>query len=76
MTDITATYLGGLDGIIVAALPSGRTLTLYRGEPAAVLASEVDALASHPEVEVDVDLGPNTDVPDSPAQHDTDREVD
>lgn len=67
-----ATYLGGLDSIVVASLPSGRSLTMSRGEPVQILASEVDSLGSHPDIEVDVDLGATSD---SPAQQD-DQEVD
>jgi len=48
---LVATYEGGLDGVVVA-LPSGRVLTFERGESHEILASEHDALATHPEFTV------------------------
>lgn len=44
----TATYVGGMDGVVVS-LPSGRVLTFQRGETLEIMASEQSALAAHPE---------------------------
>ena len=47
-TKLTATYVGGMAGVIVT-LPSGRSLTFERGDTLEIMASERSALASHPE---------------------------
>lgn len=49
---LVATYVGGMDGAVVPALPSGRTLTLPRNEPVDVWANEAEHLAAHPEIQV------------------------
>lgn len=47
-TKLTATYVGGMAGVIVS-LPSGRSLTFERGDTLDIMASERSALAAHPE---------------------------
>lgn len=43
-----ATYVGGMDGIMVH-LASGRTLSFERGGSHPIMASEATAFAAHPE---------------------------
>lgn len=43
-----ATYVGGMDGIMVH-LASGRTLSFERGGSHPIMASEAPAFAAHPE---------------------------
>lgn len=45
---ITGTYDGALDAVVVI-LPSGRRLTIAKGESVELLANEAEALAENPE---------------------------
>jgi hypothetical protein len=59
--NVTATYTGGLPGVVVA-LPSGRTLEFVKGKAVPILASEVEALANHPEFVVGDTAAPTEEV--------------
>lgn len=70
---LVATYVGGMDGAVVPALPSGRTLTLPRNEPVEVWANEAEHLAAHPEIQVS-EADQEQAQQDPPAQQDTQKE--